>query len=350
MYTVDKKQEEIDYLNLELQQQRGMLWLLGEIMKVAVDISSFKELMCVLTDMLMGVMGVTTCYLWIKIEDTDIDNYTVFYRSIEMGNEFKEKMHSSLPYCLSNLEESVAFSKEKIVNSIMKGISVPCSRLAVPMFDFGNNVPIGVLVVEHEEEHFFSNNTIAFFNTLSIYIASKAIYSNRMTQISEQSIKDPLTGAYNRRYLNTAIEMMKNEYDCVTVAIIDTDNFKTINDELGHVEGDVVLKGIAHLAQGLVKECKGQVVRYGGDEFVILLPLAKEEALQVLESFRIGVSYLKVAYSLDTNVSVTLGVCAYPEMLNDCGEALIHAADNALLRGKVKGKNRIVLVEKEDMA
>lgn len=350
MNVVTDEKDELSYLRLELQQQRGMLWLLGEMMKAADSISSFKEIMATLTDMLMGVMGVTTCYLWVKIEDVEVDEYTIFYRSTEFDNAFCELKHSVLPIGLRSLKETIAFSKEKINYPLINGMALPSSRLAVPMFDFEDGKRFGILVVEHEEEQFFSDNTITFFETLSIYIASKALNAKKISYIAEQSIKDPLTGAYNRRYLKTAMDELCQKYDYLTVAIVDTDNFKGINDELGHIEGDIVLKAIARLALGLVEEVNGQVVRYGGDEFVILIPKEQDEALDILEEFRIGVSYLRIAYNLKANVSVTLGVCAYPEMLEECGEALIRAADNALLRGKVKGKNRIVLAESEDMA
>lgn len=351
MNTVNNvEQDEINHLKLELQQQRGMIWLLGEIMKVANTISSFKELMSTVSDMLMGVMGVTSCYLWIRTSDTALDDYTVFYRSNQLNNEFKEKKHSSVPISLRNLNQSLAFSKENIDNTLISGIELPSSRLAVPMFDLANNERFGILVVEHEKEQFFTSNTITFFETLSIFIGSKALDEKNFALVAEQSIKDPLTGTYNRRYLSVALDEMKKKYDKVTVAIVDTDNFKMINDELGHIEGDVVLKGIAQLALGIAQECNGEVVRYGGDEFVILVPEGKEVAIDILESFRSGVGYLKIAYNMSTNVSVTLGACSYPEMINECGEKLIKAADNALLRGKVKGKNRIVLAEVQDMA
>lgn len=343
-------EEDISYLKQELQQQRGMLWLFGEMMKAAISVSSFKELMATLSDMLMGVMGVTTCYLWIKAGETQLDDYTVFYRSIEFNNEFTEKKHSSLPKILRELNETKAFNDSEIQNPLISGINRPASRLAVPMFDFGEHRRFGMLVVEHEEADFFTNNTIAFFETFSIYIASNAQNSKMLQRISEQSVKDPLTGIYNRRFLSTALENMSRVYKNITIAVVDTDNFKHVNDEQGHLVGDIVLKGIAQLASGLAKECEGEVIRYGGDEFVLLIPKRLEEALVVLEDFRQGTNYLKVAYGLATDISVTLGVCAYPELLDHCGEALIRAADNALLRGKVKGKNRIVLAEMEDMA
>lgn len=342
------KETEIAYLQMELQQQRGMLWLLGEIMKASINITEFKQLMSVLTDMLMGVMGVTTCYLWFKKENIKVEDYTVFFRSIELGSEFKEIKHSTIPLVLRKLSQSKVFMKSAIEEAFINPISVPCSRLAIPLRDFNDDSILGILVLEHEEENFFTNNTIAFFETLSIFIASKAQNSKLLQSVAEESIKDPLTETYNRRHLSKALERFKEKYEYVTVAILDTDNFKTINDVLGHAEGDMVLKGIAQLAKGTVRECDGEIIRYGGDEFVIIIPRPLSESRCVLEEFRKAVHYLKVAYDLSVDVSVTLGVCAYPEMIQDYNQ-IVKTADQALLKGKVKGKNRVILAENEDL-
>lgn len=342
------KDENIIYLQMELQQQRGMLWLLGEIMKASVNIREFKQLMAVLTDMLMGVMGVTTCYLWIKVEKMEIQDYMIFFRSIELKNEFIQIEHSTLPALLKELKTSYVFAKDEIDNSLIKGISIPCSRLAVPLRNFNDESVFGVLVLEHEEENFFTDNTIAFFETLSIFIASNAQNSKILQRVAERSIKDPLTETYNRGYLSKALEKMKDEFNDITVAVVDTDNFKSINDQLGHTEGDTVLKGIAQLAKGIVGDCKGEVIRYGGDEFIIIIPKPLTEAVHILEEFRKSVNYLKIAYDLPTQVSVTLGVCSYPEMIEEYSE-IIRVADHALLRGKSYGKNRVVLASDEDV-
>ena len=123
---------------------------------------------------------------------------------------------------------------------------------------------------------------------------------------------------------------------------------KSINDLLGHLEGDSVLKAISQLAKGCVKEYGGEVIRYGGDEFVILIPRPIEEAVHILEEFRQAVYYIPITYELATQITVTLGACSYPAMAITPQEA-IEAADNALIRGKVKGKNRVVLAEEEDI-
>ena len=341
-------EQDIEFLQIELQQQRGMLWLLGEIMKAAVNITEFKHLMSVLTDMLMGVMGVTTCYLWIKVENTKEEDYIVFFRSIELKNEFKEFKHSLLPSSLKNLTDTCVYNKEQIEDSLVEQISIPCSRLAVPLRNFKDDKVFGVLVLEHEEEHFFTANTIAFFKTLSIFIASNAQNSKLLQSVTEDSIKDALTDTYNRRYLPKALSKFKDQYEDITIAVVDTDNFKSINDILGHKEGDMVLKSIAQLAKGILKDCQGEIVRYGGDEFVILIPKPLTEAVHILEEFRQSVHYLKVAYDLVTDVSVTLGMCSYPEKIEEY-DKIIEVADRALLRGKSRGKNRVVLALEEDV-
>lgn len=341
-------EDDIEFLKVELQQQRGMLWLLGEIMKASINMTSFKQLMIELTDMLMGVMGVTTCYLWIKIDSTNIQDYTVFFRSIELMNEFKEIKESIIPKALQNLNETHLFSEDEIADSLMECIKAPCSRLAVPLKNFEDNSNFGVLVLEHEEKDFFTNNTIAFFETLTIFIASHAQNSKLFQSVTEKSLKDPLTGTYNRRHLSESLRSLKEKYKHISVAVIDTDNFKSINDGLGHIEGDAVLKAIAQLAKGIVEDCDGEVIRYGGDEFVILIPRPLAEAVHIFEEFRKSVHYLKVAYDLATQVSVTLGVCSYPEIIQNYDQ-VIKAADKALLRGKVQGKDRVILASDEDI-
>ena len=342
------RENSIEYLQVELQQQRGMLWLLGEIMKEAMTITSFRQLMFVLTDMLMGVMGVTTCYLWLRRDNKRVEDYKVYYRSIELKNEFKEIAHLEIPAAIAKMDNTKHFLKKDINSSLIEGINVPCSRLAVPLENFTNQTIFGTLVLEHEEENFFTSNTIAFFETLTIFISTNAQNSKLMQSMSDDSITDPLTETYNRRYLDQLLKEMHAGNNDMTVAVMDTDNFKAINDRLGHLQGDIVLKAIAQLAKGSIKEYGGKVVRYGGDEFVILIPIDIEEGIHILEEFRKNINYIPITYGLSMPVTVTLGACAYPTMTPTPQEA-IKAADNALIRGKSICKNRVVVAIEEDI-
>ena len=342
---IQREQSVTERLEIELQQQRGMLWLLGEIMKEAVNISSFKQLMAILTDMLMGVMGVTTCYLWVAHEE----DYRVYFRSVELQNDFRAIRAMDIPIALNDLEGSYKrFSEEEIIRPLIDCISLPLSRLAVPLKNFNDNSTFGALVLEHEQANFFTDNTIAFFETLTIFISINAQNSRLLQSVSKESQTDPLTGVYNRRHLQKALEKVYKAKNILTVAVVDTDNFKQINDALGHAKGDTVLKAISQLAKGSVKEYGGEIVRYGGDEFVILIPVPINEAIHILEEFRRSVYYIQLAYEIDIPVTVTLGACSYPDMAGDPHQA-VRAADHALIRGKTEGKNKIVLASNEDI-
>lgn len=334
----------IEQLERELQQQKGMLWLLGEIMKAANNINSFKELMKVLTDMLMGVTGVDTCYLWAY----NGERLKVYLRSTEMQNEFKELSVTHLPEAIKQCSGTYMFSKREIKEAMVVGGQIPGSRLAVPLFDFNNNHVIGALVLEHQQEKFFTASNIIFFETLAIFIASNTKNSTLYKTIAEQSERDPLTGTYNRRYLEKALASIIDTAHKMTIAVIDTDNFKLVNDILGHIKGDEVIQAVAKTAQNYFGRYNGEIVRYGGDEFVILLPIESEEAICVLSEFQQMIPNIPEIVECEIPVTITMGVCSYPEMTKNT-HMLIKSADRALLRGKEQGKNRVIIATEEDL-
>lgn len=334
----------IEELERELQHQRGMIWLLGEIMKVANKINSFKELMKIITDMLMGVTGVNTCYLWAYEEE----GIKVYFRSTAYQNEFMELDKDKIPVELKVLNGTYMFPREKIQAPLIEGNTIPCSRLAVPLMDFDDNKVLGALVLEHAHPSFFNENNILFFETLAIFIASNTRNSRLFETVAEESEIDPLTRAYNRRFLDKVTNELIEDCHKMSVAVIDTDNFKKVNDTFGHIKGDEVLQAIAHVATSYLKEKGGKVVRYGGDEFVLMLPLSLSESISVFEKFREHIPTLRIVKDLPIPVSVTMGVCSYPEQTLD-PQRLVIAADNALIRGKNQGKNRIIIASEEDL-
>lgn len=328
--------------------QCDMLKLLGKIIEATSGITSVKELAFMFIEMLITKTDIDNCYLWYENEHSSFRNYSLFYRSMPAKNEIREKKDVVIPEQIKNKEEIYLFDESEITDTIIRGMPIPKSRLVIPLKRCSDGRIIGRLVVEHTNSNFFESTRISFFEALSTFMACKIENSKLLKSVSEKSIKDPLTGIYNRRHLKSLLKALKTKYNDVTAAVVDTDNFKSINDKLGHIEGDTVLTAIAQLAKGIVREHEGEVVRYGGDEFVILIPKPLQEAVYIFEEFRRCVQYLKVAYDLSTDVSVTLGVCAYPEMTQNYNE-LIKLADKALLRGKEEGKNRVIVASNEDV-
>jgi len=168
--------------------------------------------------------------------------------------------------------------------------------------------------------------------------------------LKELSNTDPLTNLNNRRYLTKALhsELLRAERtgDCLSLIILDIDNFKKINDTYGHQNGDKVLSSIAEVTQTHLR-CYDIAARYGGEEFVLVLPgtslIGGEE---VAERLREEVEAISFAPPMDKlTVTISLGVALFPSPLVDDMESLIRQADEALYRAKQNGRNRVETME-----
>ncbi len=184
--------------------------------------------------------------------------------------------------------------------------------------------------------------------------ASKDILEQRLAEIEvlqerlkEQTIRDPMTGLFNRRYLDTIVphELARCERDKVPLCVmmIDLDHFKQVNDTYGHQGGDEVLKALARLLLESVR-ASDVACRFGGEEFLLLLPnMSAANAVMRAEQWRAAFAATTVSYG-GTTISATLsiGVALYPEE-GASVEELTRAADVALYQAKDQGRNRVVL-------
>ena len=165
-----------------------------------------------------------------------------------------------------------------------------------------------------------------------------------LTQIT---ITDELTGLYNRRYIFFKLREIKQHIDLahyqVRVAVIDIDNFKTINDAYGHLIGDQVLKEVSATMRKVVSE-NGYVGRYGGDEFVIILNnTTYQNSKLIFDVLRQEIQDIK-AFE-DFNVTISGGLSRfYP---TDDIDDVLNRADKMLYRAKSKSKNYIMLEMQE---
>jgi len=160
------------------------------------------------------------------------------------------------------------------------------------------------------------------------------------------SIQDDLTGAINRRHF---IAMTENEirrcnrYNTIfSVAFIDIDDFKKINDTYGHLAGDQVLRSMSDICRTNIRTTDA-FARYGGDEFVILMPNTdRMQALECVERIRSIISTTQVPY-LQSGIcfTVSMGVIAINKPDIDL-EGLLSQVDRSLYSAKRKGKNRVV--------
>lgn len=170
---------------------------------------------------------------------------------------------------------------------------------------------------------------------------------DRLKLLSEQSRRDPLTGVFNRRHMDEVLEreFNSNTSTALTVALLDLDNFKHINDRYGHLIGDQVLRQFAQIVLRTLRTTD-VVARYGGEEFLLVLNYAdKASSLQVLQRLMNEVSKTPMALVDNQPVFITFSA-GFASADGADGrftsvEALLQAADDALYRSKREGRNQI---------
>ena len=180
---------------------------------------------------------------------------------------------------------------------------------------------------------------------------SLAIANVRMRdQLQDQSIRDPLTGLYNRRHLTDTLRRSLSARQrtgaALSVVAIDVDHFKRFNDNHGHDAGDMVLRAVA---TALAEQCDRDELacRIGGEEMMVLLPATTTpEAMVRAEAMRAAVEAVTVRYGEKTlpRVTISLGVAVAPNH-GTLPQDLMRVADDALYKAKAAGRNQVVLAD-----
>ena len=166
-------------------------------------------------------------------------------------------------------------------------------------------------------------------------------------QLREEAIHDPLTGVYNRRYLEVTLtrELARaaREGQPLSILMGDVDHFKRLNDTYGHLAGDEVLRALGDLLRNCAR-ASDIPCRYGGEEFVVVLPeMSLEVARERAELVRQDFADLRIAFDgIQLGSTVSIGVSVYPDHGTTANE-LIDAADQALYEAKHTGRNRVCL-------
>ncbi|MEE2730456.1 MAG: diguanylate cyclase [Pseudomonadota bacterium] len=175
-------------------------------------------------------------------------------------------------------------------------------------------------------------------------------------KLAQDTLTDALTGVGNRRYLDTCfpelIRQCQQTRSSLGILVIDADHFKKINDQFGHLVGDECLKKIAVILQRFSRRNLDVLVRYGGEEFILLLPATDEAAGQkVAESIRSHIQFASFWHSKRRiPVTVSIGVHSVIPDGRETAEKLLVKADEALYRAKKNGRNCVEVYQPEQEA
>ncbi len=220
------------------------------------------------------------------------------------------------------------------------------SLLVVPML-YRDRI-VGALSFMRPEIDAFQPSEVRLLEAVARQ-AALAISNARLYQRTvELSLTDPLTGTYNRRHLESRLEMevtrARRFEHPLSAIMVDVDHFKRYNDTHGHPMGDRVLQEVARILSGRLRKVD-TLARYGGEEFTVLLPrIAKAQALEVAEKLRQAVAAHDFPGGAEQplgRVTLSLGVASFPEDATE-GDELLERADAALYEAKARGRDRVV--------
>lgn len=166
-------------------------------------------------------------------------------------------------------------------------------------------------------------------------------------QLKREAIHDPLTGLYNRRYMEEALQQeafrAKRHQGQIGILMLDIDHFKLFNDLHGHKVGDVVLQELGTFLKMNVRR-EDIVCRYGGEEFLVILPnTSLENAQHRAEALRSGVKQMTVSCQEQSfHISLSIGVAAFPEHGLEISD-VVNCSDLALYRAKESGRDQVMI-------
>ena len=220
-----------------------------------------------------------------------------------------------------------------------------CCISAIPAYE--QDQLYGVMVIAGEKYDFFYGG-YDFYKTTIGDLTTAMIKDRLYLTTEDMAKKDGLTKIYNRIYFNQVypdmLDSAKQNGGTISVLMLDIDHFKNVNDTYGHLAGDEAIRSVARSDWEVAKKYGGMAVRFGGEEFLLILqdtPLekAKEIAAELHEKIRTTTIHFE---DYEININTSLGVANYPTTVQDTNLTL-DRSDKAMYYGKTHGRGRIIV-------
>lgn len=340
--TEDKIQQ-LSESNMKLEKRLNSLYNVIEVSNYINSFLSSENLIPMINDMIVGILGVTQCTIYILENNEFVVKSTSWDREdiwlTEKCIEFMEK-HDDF---IINSKSPIRMTK----GTVIKEEEEIHSRMGVPIKI--REKFIGYIILDHTHYNFFTVDHEVFVNAICNQIAIAIENSILYSEIKNAARVDPLIGIYNRKtffeIINNKIkEENENENpEKHAIIMIDLDNFKRINDTLGHQFGDTVLVNTSNLIKGML-ESVDIIARYGGEELIIYIDNGENETevFARVEAIRKAIELNRIEIDgVVKYITASFGVSYYPKDGNGMVE-IIRAADRLLYKSKYSGKNKVM--------
>jgi len=224
----------------------------------------------------------------------------------------------------------------------------PENYLCIPLAAHGDT--LGILYIEcpTAEADAIVANKLGSLEELAEMASMSIAGLNLRSRLEHQSIRDGLTNLFNRHFMEISLDReirraARNKAE-FSVLMLDVDHFKLFNDTYGHEAGDNILREVAEIFRQSVR-AEDIICRYGGEEFVIILPeTAPDAALERSETIRQRVKEMRMRFRGEAlrELTISIGVAVYPHS-GDTLEEMLRASDRALYIAKQRGRNQVVM-------
>ncbi|MCY6483214.1 sensor domain-containing diguanylate cyclase [Clostridium aestuarii] len=322
--------------NFKLEKKLDAVTNIVEISKYINSYISDKNLITMINDMSIGVLGAT----YSSIYSMENDKLVVKATNVKEDNnvflhkDYWRELLSGEPFII-NAKEPL-FDEDSARKDIHSVIGVPIAL---------REKFIGYMIVEHTLYNFFGHDHINFITTIANQIAIALENNVLYNQIRECAIRDPLLTIYNRKHFFELVEkkIKENPNNKFAIIMVDLDDFKKTNDVNGHLFGDEVLKQTTKIIQDNIDK-NDMIGRYGGEEIIIYINELDniDEVYDKINNIRLKISK-NIIYCGNTKSSVTasFGISYYPVNGHNLHE-VISIADIRLYEAKKEGKNKII--------